>query len=838
MFFLGRAAAYIQANHTNHSDEHLAKAIGTSEAIVKKLRNSRHFTETKEQKEKVLKKSEFTTPIYTAQAKIPKNIVPIRPLDFSYAILVFIATMFLYTLTMGPTITGEDAGELVTAAYTMGIAHPPAYPTWCVLGKLFTFIPIGSIAWRVSLMSAFFGAATATLLFFITLKLCGNRLAAIASSLAFACSGEFWEQSIIPEVYSLNSFFIATCILLLIAWYESRKDKYLYLFALTFGLSLGNHNTMALLAPLFILFIIAIEPLFYKRWKVYATCTFLALLMTLIYLYLPIRSKANPPMDWGNPETWENFWNVIRRKQYSIGFKKDPLSLTRYLQQSIEFLKLYAMEFTPWIAWLPFTGVLLLWRKNRFHFLLIGSIATACSIGFILLLNFNIDRQSIWISNVFFIPAYMMGTIGIGATLAWLWQNTKKSSPARSLCLLLALASIVSPLLWHYHRNNKSSYFFSHDFAMNILDTLDKDAIYFPSADHATFPIIYYQSVEGMRPDITIANKYGYPEKSLYENMPAETKQNMDKIPNDFEEDFIENWIIKNTQKPIYFTKRKNMSGLPKDYKLINTGLLYRIIRPGEKGPQNDYWQKYDWHTLDPKDTHGELTADYIIADCYFMRGITHLKNDEKEKALESFETALNSNGIAKESLNNAGSACAEHGLLKEAAHYFEETITLAPDYILARKNLGKVFFQLQQFDNSLLQLETYLKEENNDPEVIQMSAECMEQIGWYDDAIKRWEYLIHLTPKDPTLYRKLGFLYLNQKNDPTRARQLFARSLELNSDQQDLLALISEPPNPIDPKESFPEISMPQIPQIPNPNSMLPNIPSPTTPNPKATAM
>ena len=157
--------------------------------------------------------------------------------------------MGVYFYTLGPTITGEDSGELVTAAYHLGIAHPPGYPIWCLLGKLFTCVPHGTIAWRVNFMSAFFGAATVFLVTLLVIKLTRNRLAGVAAALALAFSGEFWEQSVIAEVYSLNAFFVAACVFFLVLWYQRRNDLILVAFAAVYGLSLCNHNTMHFLPP-------------------------------------------------------------------------------------------------------------------------------------------------------------------------------------------------------------------------------------------------------------------------------------------------------------------------------------------------------------------------------------------------------------------------------------------------------------------------------------------------------------------------------------------------------------------------------------------------------------
>ncbi len=87
----------------------------------------------------------------------------------------FFAPFFLYVATLAPTVTFEDSGEFIAAASHLGVPHPPGYPLWCLLAHAFTWIPWGSVAERVHLCSAFFGAATAWFVYSVTLRLFGNR---------------------------------------------------------------------------------------------------------------------------------------------------------------------------------------------------------------------------------------------------------------------------------------------------------------------------------------------------------------------------------------------------------------------------------------------------------------------------------------------------------------------------------------------------------------------------------------------------------------------------------------------------------------------------------------
>ena len=66
----------------------------------------------------------------------------------------------VYLRTLAPTVMWYDMGEFATAAYVLGIAHNTGYPLLMLLGKLFTYLPLGDIAYRVNLLSAVCAALT------------------------------------------------------------------------------------------------------------------------------------------------------------------------------------------------------------------------------------------------------------------------------------------------------------------------------------------------------------------------------------------------------------------------------------------------------------------------------------------------------------------------------------------------------------------------------------------------------------------------------------------------------------------------------------------------------
>ena len=89
--------------------------------------------------------------------------------------IVTLFSFLVYLATLAPTITwrndGMDGGDLISAAYTLGIPHPTGYPTYVLLARLFSFLPWGDVAYRVNLMSAVFASLTVLLVYAIVLHL-------------------------------------------------------------------------------------------------------------------------------------------------------------------------------------------------------------------------------------------------------------------------------------------------------------------------------------------------------------------------------------------------------------------------------------------------------------------------------------------------------------------------------------------------------------------------------------------------------------------------------------------------------------------------------------------
>src|SRR6266478_6756311 len=87
-----------------------------------------------------------------------------------WAGLVFIASLVLYSYTLAPTVTLVDSGELIVAARSLGVAHPPGFPLYVLLAHLATLVSIGNLAVRVNFASALFAALASAVVALVVIE--------------------------------------------------------------------------------------------------------------------------------------------------------------------------------------------------------------------------------------------------------------------------------------------------------------------------------------------------------------------------------------------------------------------------------------------------------------------------------------------------------------------------------------------------------------------------------------------------------------------------------------------------------------------------------------------
>jgi 4-amino-4-deoxy-L-arabinose transferase-like glycosyltransferase len=156
----------------------------------------------------------------------------------------------IYAATAARDVVVGDSGEFLTAAATLGVAHPSGYPLLVLLGHAFTWLPFGALAFRINLLAAVCGAVTVGLVFSIARRLGAGSLPAAIAALALALNPLFWEWSLAVEAFPLNNSIAAALMYCLVRW-EAEPSRAVFLVAAAFcgGLGAANHLTIVFLVP-------------------------------------------------------------------------------------------------------------------------------------------------------------------------------------------------------------------------------------------------------------------------------------------------------------------------------------------------------------------------------------------------------------------------------------------------------------------------------------------------------------------------------------------------------------------------------------------------------------
>ena len=140
------------------------------------------------------------------------------------AALVFL----LYVITLAPSTAMWDTSEYISAAYVLGIPHPPGNPFFVLLGHVMSMLPIApSVAQRINIMAAACSALSAGVWFLVTERILegwlperwqrwvGASIAVLVGATAFTV----WNQSVVNEkVYTVSLLFFAVVAWLTVRW--------------------------------------------------------------------------------------------------------------------------------------------------------------------------------------------------------------------------------------------------------------------------------------------------------------------------------------------------------------------------------------------------------------------------------------------------------------------------------------------------------------------------------------------------------------------------------------------------------------------------------------------
>ena len=256
------------------------------------------------------------------------------------AVPVLLVALALYVPSLLPDVGFWDTGEFQTIGPVLGTAHPTGYPSYTLTAWFGSVVlqPFGNEAYRANLLTALLMAGAAALLAVRVVQATQRPGLGLLAGATFAFTPVAWTWSLRADPHALHAFLAALLLVLLGAWAAARErehdhekpdagsGRWLLAAAVVFGLSLGNHALTLLLAPGIAAYVLLVAPRILRREPrlVLAAAGAFVATTVLVYLYLPLRSAMDPPLDYADPQTWEGFWYVVLGQQFQGSFGLPP----------------------------------------------------------------------------------------------------------------------------------------------------------------------------------------------------------------------------------------------------------------------------------------------------------------------------------------------------------------------------------------------------------------------------------------------------------------------------------------------------------------------------------
>jgi Protein O-mannosyl-transferase TMEM260-like len=423
------------------------------------------------------------------------------------AAAVFVAALAAYALTLAPTVTLVDSGELIVASHGLGVAHPPGFPLYVPLAHLASRLPVAGVAQRVNAFSAFCAAAAAGLIVIATRLLLRDASGGSSSAggwtwaapplmvgLLLAGSRTLWAYATVAEVYTLGTLAVVALLGLALRARAAGSTAALAGLAAAYGLATGTHHvTIALVGP-------SLLALAWPALRARATPRLVAglagagaLCAIATYAYLPWAAARGSFPNWGDTRTLERVWWHVSGRQYQVYLSP---SLATAGQEAAAFVRALLREFGP--AWFPAALVL---AGFGFHAAakrargVLVALAAMVALDLVYAMLYTIAEDK----DAYYLPSVVALCLAAGLGAHDLLSRVSRRRAG------LAVAFVALPLVgaaFHARVLDRSRFFVAHDFARDALASVRTGGLLLTSEWQLYSPLLYFQEIEGWRPDV------------------------------------------------------------------------------------------------------------------------------------------------------------------------------------------------------------------------------------------------------------------------------------------------------------------------------------------------
>jgi Tfp pilus assembly protein PilF len=630
------------------------------------------------------------------------------------AAIVAAVAFSLYAATVCHTVPFGDSGELITASESLGVAHPPGYPIYTLLGWSFLRLPLGEPALRMNLMSACFGALACGVVARLVYAWTQRAAAALAAGLALAASSTFWSAATVAEVYTLHLLFVS-----LLLWEADRvgrapmdttRARALLLAAGALGLGLAHHPTIALVVPAAALLAARVNldaggpgssagpqrwlPAVRPGWIAASIALAVAIPIAMDATLL-LRARLGAASSWGDVSTWPALFSHVTAASYrhlDVGWA-GLLRVAAWRRLGGELL----VQFTPVILPVAALGLVgLSGSRLQLRLATRGALVLLLASSAVFGLRFVTEDV-----EVYFLPAFLALAIAGGLGVGVLLQHRQPG--LRAAGWIAALLLPICPAVYHSHAHDLRGMTAAEDYASDILDSVPENGVLFVEGDDAS-GVLYLHEVLGKRRDVTIYNRNGILFRDLVDEIPLEPQ------PGELErayrirveQTFLARELSRPNHRETLFLATPGY-GVPPELRLEPFGLLYRVRRADDAAwDDGPLWAGYrEGRILAQAQRLGATFALAVAASYPLARGEKLLSVGDHEDAVAAFEEAGRIASGSAGTQNYIGTVYAQIGDYSRAIDSFEHAVEIQPTLLLAWRNLALSHELLGQADEA-----------------------------------------------------------------------------------------------------------------------------------------
>jgi len=456
---------------------------------------------------------------------------------FLIAAITIPLTIYLLTSPHSPVAFG-DSDELTTAGYYFGLPHPPGYPLLNILIYIFTHLPIPvSVAFKANLVSIISASLGISVFFLLCRKVLAffnqnpnsnlsieklkntkqfNQLTinflSLSLSLFLAFTPLFWTYAIVTEVFALDMLLALLIVLLSLNLKSDWHAKMWYCLCLCIGLSLAHQQKTLLIIIPSLVFL-------YQQLKSYLSAALKGLgiiLIVPIILYSVLFTGANQyaPQSWQVEYSPNGIWGYLTRADYKAKHENNAYlpNINFFTNDNLEsfsnfYLKDLILQLSLPLILLAIFGLYLIFRflpKSKAYYLSIIFVLSAPFIGLYLTVPLSSPQPAYQtmiqaITQRMYLLGLPFWILLIAISLYFILINMK----SRFKIVLLVLLPLFQ-LATHYQNQNLASYDSISSYCQNVLTKLPANAVLTCFSDISCFSLINVQSIDNIRPDISI----------------------------------------------------------------------------------------------------------------------------------------------------------------------------------------------------------------------------------------------------------------------------------------------------------------------------------------------